>query len=53
MRSDFRPVEMQEAKKRLASYMNEAERRLNEEKERYREMCKRRSVWQKLLGLFR
>jgi len=53
MRSDFKPVETQEAKKRLAAYLNEAERKLQEEKEHYREMRKRRSVWQKLLGLFR
>jgi len=53
MQNDFRPVETQEAKKRLASYLNEAERKLSEEKARYREMRKHRSVWQKLLGLFR
>ncbi|WP_158298187.1 hypothetical protein [Sulfurovum sp. NBC37-1] len=53
MRSDFRPVQTVEAKKRLSSYLNEAERKLTTEKEYYREMRKRRSVWQKLLGLFR
>jgi len=53
MRSDFRPLQTEEAKRRLAGYLNEAERKLEEEKEHYREMRKRRSLWQKVLGLFR
>ena len=53
MRSDFRPVQTEEAKRRLASYLNEAERKLSEEKEHYKEMRKRRSLWQKLFGFFK
>ena len=53
MRSDFRPVQTEEAKRRLASYLSEADRKLSEEKEHYREMRKRRSLWNRVLALFR
>lgn len=52
MRSDFRPVRTQEAKKKLSKYLHEAQRTFQEEQEHYRELRKHRSVWQKLLRVF-
>ena len=46
-------MQTEEAKRRLAFYLNKAEIKLQEEKEHYRELRKRRSLWQKLLGLFK
>ncbi len=53
MRNDFRPVHMEDAKNRLTGYLKEAEAKLKEEKEHYREIRKRDSLWYKLLGLFK
>jgi len=53
MQNDFKPVHMEDAKKRLSGYLKEAEATLNEEKEHYRELRKRDSWWYKLLGLFK
>jgi len=53
MRSEYRPVRTEEAKRRLASYLKEAERKLEEEKEHYKEMRRRRSLWSRVIALFR
>jgi flagellar biosynthesis chaperone FliJ len=53
MRNDFKPVHMEDAKKRLSAFLNEAEKKLNKEKEHYREQRRRRSLWQWLKDLFR
>ena len=53
MQNDFKPVHMEDAKKRLSGYLKEAEATLDEEKEHYREVRKRDSWWYRLLRVFR